>query len=138
VDQGDLAIASAAGTPYNVTAFNYDEATFTATWTLDQPIDADVLTLSLAGITDNTGNTLRGGVFATEIAILPGDGNRDGIVDRADSDEAFERSFSRASDTRVGPGFPKYSIFFDVNGSADIGALDVAAIRQRMGTTLPS
>ena len=142
VEQGDLAIASAAGTTYNVTGFSYDEATFTATWTLDQPIDADILTVSLAGVTDSTGNALLGdnktGVFATEISILPGDGNRDGIVDGADADEAFERSFSRADDTRIGPGFPKYSIFFDVDGSADIGGADVGAIRQRLGTTLPS
>ena len=150
VQQNDLEIASAAGKTYTVTAFAYDPATFTATWTLDQQVtDADVLTLTLdatspTGVTDPAGNPLRGagngGDFVQQLRILPGDTDRSGEVLENDYLEVSEKFFSSVTDERAatGPLFSKYTIFHDVDGSGVILAEDHAETRQRVGTTLPA
>ena len=151
VQQDDLEIDSLAGADYTVTAFAYDPSTFTATWTLSEPLDADVLTLRLDAtgadaITDQTGNPLRGngggpsaGDVEVELAVLPGDTDRSGEVLQNDYLDVSARFFSSVNDERAATGsqFRKYTIFHDVDGSGIILAEDNAAVRQRVGTSLP-
>lgn len=147
VQQDDLEIASAAGADYAVANFNYDPSTFTATWTLSGPIEADVVTLSLdgssaTGVTDRAGNRLKGrgaagSDFVQQLLVLPGDTDRSGEVLVGDADGVRDRFFSSVSDSRVDGGFPKYSIFYDVDGSGIILARDFSEVRRRVGTSLP-
>ena len=153
VQQDDLEIESRAGEDYAVVAFSYDEDTNTATWTLAGPIDADVLTLRLDGtgedaITDTAGNTLQGNDndggggtgrperdFVHDLAVLPGDTDRSGIVLARDYAEVKQKFFSSTTEERA--GLEKYSVFHDVDGSGIILARDFAEVRQRFFTTLP-
>jgi hypothetical protein len=112
VDQDDLTIVGNQPS-YAFSNFNYNSATFIATWTLAAPLDADQLTLILNAdgvdpIVDVTGNRLDGewtnpastddpaggvfpsgdgepgGNFTFRLNILPGDINRNGSVTGAD------------------------------------------------------
>jgi hypothetical protein len=149
VQQDDLDITGASGAAYAVSDFDYDPATFTATWTLAAPIEADVLTLRLdgtsaAGVTDAEGNLLRGnqggkggGDFVQELSVLPGDNDRSGDVSLADAERAGDRFFSSVFDIRADNALPKYTIFYDLDGSGFILAEDRGAVVQRIGSTLP-
>jgi hypothetical protein len=142
VAPGALEIDSATGEDYVVTGVVVDDATNTATFSLAEPISAaDILTLRLDGaaVTDATGNTLAGGDFAKELAVLPGDANQSGQVTAEDAEGVFARFFTSTADARVdtGPDRGKYSIFFDVDGNAQILATDFAAVQDREGDSLP-
>jgi hypothetical protein len=147
VQQDDLEIGSAAGVDYAVAGFRYDPATFTATWTLSGPIEADVVTLTLdgsspTGVTDAAGNRLRGrgpaGTdFVQQLLVLPGDTDRSGEVLVGDADGVRDRFFSSVADNRADQGRPKYSIFYDVDGSGIILARDFSEVLRRVGTRLP-
>jgi hypothetical protein len=148
VQQDDLDITGVSGT-YAVSNFVYDPATFTATWTLAAPIGADVVTLSLDGtsagaITDVDGNLLRGNQggkggsdFVQVLSVLPGDNDRSGDVSLADAERAGDRFFSSVFDLRADNALPKYTIFYDLDGSGFILARDRAEVVQRIGSTLP-
>jgi hypothetical protein len=112
VNQNDLAITGMRPS-YDVSSFSYNATTFTATWTLANPLLADHLTLALSAdgpdpVRDAVGNHLDGewtnplsaddpsgsvfpsgngqpgGDFVFTINILPGDSNRDGAVSGLD------------------------------------------------------
>ena len=111
VSQGDLALVGAySGNSYtNISGFNYDPGTFTATWTFTTAFPADQMVLTIAdAVADAAGNALDGewhnpdalvdtgtdvfpsgngvaGVdFVFRFTILPGDVNRDNVVDIVD------------------------------------------------------
>jgi hypothetical protein len=113
VGPNDLAVTGIGGTQYAIstspTAFSYDAATRTATWTLATPVVADQVTLSLAGgIADRSGNVLdgettvtpggsggtvhslpsgnsvAGGDFQLQFSVLTGDYTQDGVVNFVD------------------------------------------------------
>jgi len=117
--------------------FEYDSNTLTATWTLDGNLVWDQITLGISdrvtsidgsGRLDGewpgaagslpSGDLNNGGSLEFQLAILPGDFNRNGIVDLRDV-QAF-RSAILAS-----PGDSQYSPYldFDANGSIDMGEL---------------
>ena len=100
LDLTDLAVAVATS------GFSYNATTFTATWTLANPIPADTLNLVLHStgampVKDTNGNALdgewtnstsvypsgngtAGGDFDFAFNVLPGDANGDGIVNSQD------------------------------------------------------
>ena len=75
-----------SGSPVNVTAMSFDGATNTATFTLATPLANGnyMATLSGAGTTDLVGNPLAGGDVPLPFFVLPGDINRDGVVNALD------------------------------------------------------
>jgi titin len=154
-----LSIKSARGIPYEVTAFAYDDATDTATWTLAEPIWADLLTVALSregqeGVTDDAGNFLDGewsdgsdsfpsgddvpgGDFRASVAVLPGDVTRDGRVNVLDWVE-LRRRYGRST-ASPGPAgsLLSYTPFHDVNGDGAITVQDMLQVRRNLLRTLP-
>ena len=123
VQQDDLIITGTSQTAYGVTAFTYDPTTFVATWTLDRPIGNDVLDLRLDGtsedrITDTAGNPLKGNCQDQE------DNSGEGSVAAADQGRDFCQGLA------VLPG--------DVTQDGRVNALDLAAVRRRLGTNTAS
>ena len=110
-----------------------------ATLTLSQSVDASTLQLQIfaSGVTDVSGNALQGGDFSLPILFLPGDANRDGVVNV--SDETF--ASSQTGTLLVGGTIPTkigtWSEFADVNGSGGaIAANDLLNIKNRKGSRL--
>jgi hypothetical protein len=155
VQQDDLTITSVAGNEYHVTGFTYDPETFTATWTLDRPVPADILVLNLdgtspTGVTDLAGNLLKGNTsdgdtgggapagrdYEQALPVLPGDVNRSGSVLADDFAEVKTKFF--ASTTSDNGGRAQYDAFHDVDGSGNILANDFAEVKKRFFSRLPS
>ena len=78
VQQGNLSVTGSTGLPYGIGSFSYNPTTFTGIWTLSQMIARDTVTISLAGVA-----AMSGGV-SVRTTVLPGDTNRDGIVNFQD------------------------------------------------------
>jgi len=162
VQQDDLTITSATGQTYNVTDFRYDPQTFTATWTLDRSIGADVVGLRLdgtspTGVTDTAGNPLKGNVnnngggdtgdtggaggasqardYVDLLPVLPGDVNRSGTVLANDFSLVKSKFFSSTAEPDEYQS--RYSPFADVDGSGSILANDYSAVKSRFFTRLP-
>jgi hypothetical protein len=110
IAQGDLEVRGSGGT-LTVTGFTYDAATKTATWTLGSPVTLDKLRLVLAaaGVRDFDGEWANG----TD-AYPSGDGSIGG-------DFNFRLNVLRG----------------DATGDGTVNALDLAAVRQRLGQRLP-
>jgi hypothetical protein len=113
---------------YDVASFNYDYVTYTATWTLAQPIGADRVTVNLADTTDLVGNALSGGSSIT-IHSLPGDVDRDSDVDVVDFQSNRAAQFN-------GLGSDGYSIFQDMDTNGAINIVDWQQVQQRLGGSL--
>ena len=158
VQQDDLEITGVRNEEYDVAAFTYDPEAFVATWTLDEPLPADLVTLRLdgtseTGVTDLAGNPLKGndssggdeeggegGVprgrdYVQVLAVLPGDVNRSGSVLANDFSEVKRKFFS--STANEGEGRSRYSIFHDVDGSGIILANDFSEVKRRFFSRLP-
>ena len=137
VEQGDLLVRGANGSAYAVGGFNYDAATFTATWTLAAPVRADRLRIELpaAAVTDRLGAALGAGL-SRPVNVLPGDVNGDGTVSATD----LLLVRSRVGKSAVNPGAAPaaYTPFHDVNGDGVINASDLVLTRNRLGTALPA
>ena len=146
VQEGSLTLTGVAVPQYAFAGFTYDPATYTAVWTLSQPIAADRLQIHLASSgaaavtnvlgdpldgewTDQTsaypsGNGLAGGDFNFSFNVLPGDLNQDGIVNGQDIATAAT-------------GWLHGTSFVSTNGNAIVNAQDLAAIASHWLATLP-
>ena len=126
---------------------------FEAVWTLDAPIAADKLRLTLDGSSPNSvrdlfgttmdgdwtdtvssypsGNGVAGGDFVYRLNVLPGDLDHSGVVDSSDeqSVRAVFGSFT---------AFGNYVARNDVDGNGFIVSKDVLLTRARDGDTLPA
>lgn len=136
--------------------FRYDAATFTATWTLADPVVNDKLLItlpdtivdsrqnaldgewlnpvdssSLLGDTYPSGDGIPGGSFAFRIDVVEADLNGDGVTSILDIGTLRSSVGSSAGD-------PGYSIFNDVNGDGVVELLDALALRAAMGKALPA
>jgi len=149
VQQNDLSLRGVNVATYAFSGFSYDAGTFTATWTLADPIGPDKLSIALSDtVRDQTGNALdgewtdgvstypsgdgtAGGDFSFRFNVLPGDANQDGSVFGNDVILTRNAQFTF-------PGDPGYSIFYDVDGSGSIFGNDVINVRNRQFTFLPS
>lgn len=153
VQQDDLILAGVNKPNYSFSGFSYDAATFTAVWTLSEPLSADKLLLQLAaGGPDPirnaagsrldgdwihsssvfpSGNGISGGDFLFRLNVLPGN------VDQTDSTGVFDTIKTRNKQfTQIGD--PNYSPFYDVNGSGGINIQDTILVRNHQFTTLPA
>jgi uncharacterized delta-60 repeat protein len=153
LDQADLVVRGSAG-PIATTAFAYDAAARTGTWTLGSAVTLDKLRLVLsaagvtgldgewvnpstttpAGDTYPSGNGATGGDFNFRINVLRGDSNGDSVVNALDVADVKKRLSRRPGDGVTGGN--AYSIFADLNADGVINALDVAAVKARLGTRL--
>jgi hypothetical protein len=130
VGQGDLLVNGVNAASYGIAGFDYDYATYTATWTLANPLPNDRITFSLAGsVLDLVGNSVEGATTATLLA-LPGDVNQSGAVDHADFRENLDRQFS-------GVGTAGYSVLHDTDGNGAINIQDWHNVLLAIGDTLP-
>jgi len=130
VGQNGLLVNDVNAASYGIAGFDYDYGTYTATWTLAQPLPNDRVTVSLAGAaTDLVGNAVEGTTSGTLLA-LPGDVNLSGAVDQADFRANLDRQFG-------GIGSAGYSVFHDTDGNGAINIQDWQNVRLAMGDTLP-
>jgi hypothetical protein len=130
VDSGDLIVGGVNVPAYNIAAFDYDYRTFTATWTLAQPLASDRISLNFTSADDLAGNDLTGSGAAT-LRSLPADTDRDGDVDNVDFQSNRALQF-------IGIGSPGYSVFHDTDGNGAINVLDWQNILISRGTSIPA
>jgi VCBS repeat-containing protein len=152
VQQADLLVHGVNNATYAISGFSYNPATFTATWTLEDPLPADKVRIQLAaggadpirnaaGVrldgdwSDGTsaypsGNGKSGGDFQFRFDVLPGNVDQIGPVNIFDTIKTRNRQFTTVGDAN-------YSALYDVNGSGDINIFDTVQVRNHQFTSLP-
>ncbi len=158
VDQTDLLLTGVNVPSYDVGGtFSYDPSTFTATWTLPQPIGPDKLMLTLNGdgsdpIRDAAGNRLdgewtnpasttdtggsaypsgngvAGGDFDFRFNVLPGDATQDGTVEGYDLTTLLG-SYNKSGETWADGDF---------TGDGTVDGYDLGVLLGNYTKTLPS
>jgi hypothetical protein len=155
VEEGDLALWGVNVADYVAQvgfapgSFSYNSATFTATWTLAQPIGADKLLIDLdgdtGGVTDAAGNVLLdgewqngvstvsgnnepGGDFRFRLNVLPGDVDQSGEVDDLDA-SILGAHWHQQADATWEMG--------DFNGDGKVNDKDAAILAAHWGMQLP-
>ncbi|MCH8921949.1 MAG: metallophosphoesterase [Planctomycetes bacterium] len=157
VGQQHLSLAGVNVTSYESIAFGYDNATFTAVWTLARPLRADRLLIDLSGsVRDAAGNQLDGDwvdqssrfpsgdgqrhedePFRFRLNVLPGDTGLSldtggaGRVGREDSLDVIFRLGQGVNDTRYDPRA-------DLNADGWIDIADLREVVYRLGSRLPT
>jgi hypothetical protein len=148
VQEASLALAGLNVPQYSFSGFKYDPTTFTATWTLTNPIGADKLQIDLhstgpAAVTDTvgdpldgewtdgasvfpSGDTFAGGDFDFAFNVLPGDANQDGVVNGLDISSILSQWHSTNSP------------MLDMNGDDIINGLEISGVASRWLQTLPA
>jgi hypothetical protein len=144
-----LSLAGANVSQYEISSFRYDFDTFAATWTLQEPIGVDTLSVELAdSVRDLDGNPLDGdrstapsaypsgdgvpgGDFHFRFSVVPGDVDGSGATDMNDFAAMRTRQFNRAGD-------PDYDVLHDLDGNGLINVADWISVRNRLGSELPS
>jgi hypothetical protein len=129
---------------YAITAFDYDSSTRTATWTLQENIDSDVLWLALSDAvvdlvgnrldgewTDTTstypsGNGSAGGEFQMRINVLPGDADGDGTIGMGDLGVLGALFGGTAAGVKA-----------DFNADGIVDAADYMMLKRSLGRSLP-
>ena len=154
VTSGDLRVAGANVSRYDVVDFSYDRPSLTASWTLGQPIRSDKLLIELsAAVRDQSGLLLDGNwvdetsSFPSGNGVIDGDGNNDdafrfrfnvvagdvtsdGRVDRADLVDLIHS----LGDRSISPD----SLRHDLNGDGLLDVADLRAALSRIDSRLPS
>jgi protocatechuate 3,4-dioxygenase beta subunit len=134
----------------------YNAATFTATLLLPAHVKADKLVLHVNDtVEDLTGNNLdgewtngvttgqsgngtEGGDFNFRFNVLPGDSNRNGTL-TGPTDGVLGSDVIKVRNSQfLTTADSKYSVFDDVNGSANVSGTDVVAVRNSQFTGLPA
>ena len=148
VQQASLALTGVNVASYSFSGFSYNPITYSATWTLSNPIGDDKLQISVlssgpSAVTDKAANALdgewtngvtsfpsgngtAGGNFNFNFNVLPGDTNQDGIVNGQD----IANIASHWLQTNGLTG--------DINGDGIVNGQDVAAIASRWFNMLPA
>ena len=121
-EAGNLTLSGVNVASYAIGDPDYNSSTFTATWTLTDPIDADKLLIDLYG--DTIGD------FQFRFDVLPGDTTRDGATNLVDRDGIRDRLFVWAEEEAYGE-------LYDLNGSGRIDFLDWSVVLANRGTSLP-
>ncbi|MCX7429097.1 MAG: hypothetical protein NTW96_26165 [Planctomycetia bacterium] len=152
VQMADLSVSGVNVTAYVFSDFSYDANTYTAIWTLPDPIEKDKLLLDLdadgidpvqdlvenaldgewtnSSNTYNSGNGTAGGDFEFRFNVLPGDANASASV------TIIDPMLGNLKKGKV-PGDAGYGIRYDVDGSAEITTADCNAMYYNLGDLLP-
>jgi hypothetical protein len=137
VTREDLTVRGASVPEYRVNDFDYDPAARAATWTLERPVGADRLMLTLDGsVLSGPGEDAADYVFP--LNVLPGDAYRDGSVNAVDLAQMRRRQSTSTDHYHGSPLGITYQIFVDVTGDGRINALDLAAVKRNLNRSLPS
>ncbi|MDX2039308.1 MAG: Ig-like domain-containing protein [Isosphaeraceae bacterium] len=134
VEADDLTVEGIDVPSYATSGFAYDSITRTATWTLAQAFDTDIVSLildgdSLDGVHTPLGLLLGGGAdFLRELEVLPGDVDGNGVVDAKDVNDV----------RNVIIGILPPSVFTDLDGDGVTDATDYDLVRRRTGRRLPA
>jgi len=159
IDQSDLLLTGVNVPSYTVSSgtFTYDPSTFTATWTLPQPIGPDKLMLALnadgsdpiedaagdrldgewtnptspadtGGSTYPSGDGVAGGNFDFRFNVLPGDATQDGTVNVADMNKVLTNVNSTGMSWSQG----------DVTGDGAVDVSDLNVVLTNYNQSLPS
>jgi len=149
VQQSDLALWGVNTPEAALTGFDYDSATFTATWTLAANLTADKWLIDLSdSVEDLAGNALDGdwgtgaaalpsgdsapgGAFQFRFNVLPGNADQSGNV--LGNDVILVRNAQFQA-----PGSAGYRAAYDIDGSGSILGNDVVLVRNRQFTSLPA
>jgi hypothetical protein len=158
-DLADLKVAGRTVANYPIRSFTYDAETKVGTWTLNQSIRGDRLTLDLnadgpegvKNVSDGvyldgewmspttqlfdsfpSGNGVPGGDFKLGLSVLAGDVRGRGTVDGLALLQVRRRM------SIVKPLASLYSPFFDVNGDGTINSTDLAWVRRQQSQSLPA
>jgi hypothetical protein len=128
VQAGDLTLTGVNVANYAFGAFNYNTATFTATWTRTAPIGIDRLRLTLDGMTANgvkdaTAGNLLGTDVVRRFGVLPGDLDGDGIVTQLEANTVRRNIGRRYPAPRTA----------DVNGDGLVTRTDYFIARANLG-----
>jgi subtilisin family serine protease len=132
VHSGDLQVRSLSGAAVQFTAFGYDPATRTATWTLAEPLATNKYLVqfnSPAGPIDL--HTGFGDATQLRLSVVPGDVTRDGSVGLRDLVALRNRTGAFATDAAFDP-------VYDLDGSGAIDNSDLTALARRMFTRAPA
>ena len=130
VAAGDLIVTGVNRAQYTVADFDYEAASFTATWTLDAVVRADRLTLRLTDAVVDAGGAPLAGNLPLEVNVLPGDVDGSGQVSRADVVSMLTR-------LNTAVGTPRYDVRYDVNVDGLINLADLRGVLVRFPSTLP-
>ena len=132
VHSDDLQVRSLSGAAVQSTAFGYDPATRTATWTLAEPLVLDKYLIQFnsaagpidlhAGFADST---------QLRLSVLPGDVTGDGSVGVRDLVALRNRTGAFATDAAFDP-------VYDLDGSGVIDGADLTALVRFMFTRAPA
>jgi hypothetical protein len=133
VEQGGLRVLGTAVPAYAVSAFAYDAATYTTTWTLAAPLRLDRVQLALAGVTDLTGAVPVADV-TLPLNVVPGDADGNGRVDAFDTLAVRAKQGTGVATTTTSPS--SYPAFHGVDGNGRIDAFDTLGVRAKQGTNL--
>jgi hypothetical protein len=150
VQQADLSVRGVGVANYATSAFSYDPATFTATWTLAQMVGRDKLRLDLdadaatGGVTDGTrlldgewadggdafpsGDGTAGGDFRLRLNVAPGDADGTATVNVTDLG-LLSTNFNRS------PRSPRQG---DFNGDARVDVTDLGVLATNFNRSLPA
>ena len=152
VQQADLVVHGINHESYATNGFAYDAVTFTATWTLTDPLPADKVLIQLiadgadpirnaAGVRLDgdwsngdgafpSGNGRSGGDFLLRMNVLPGNVDQTGPVNIFDTIKTRNRQFTSV-------GHANYDVRHDINGNGDINIFDTVQVRNNQFTSLP-
>ena len=142
----DFAVIDRNGVGYFAAGVVYDPATFTATWTLANPLSLQTMTLAVADtVTDIANNRLdgewtdtvsvypsgdgaAGGAFLFGVNVLPGDADQSGAVDAGDY-ISLKRNFGRPSGATFAEG--------NFDGDVDVDWYDLQIIMANFSNVVP-
>lgn len=130
--------------PLAANGFQYNASTFTATWTFASPLGADKYAIRLGDSITNTmglaldgegasrtGNGTAGGDFVFQFAVIPGDGNGDGVTNMHDGLGLRQRMFAD-------PARADYLTRYDFDGSGVINIQDGLEFRDKLFSEVPT
>lgn len=129
--QVDLIVNGSDVAEYFLGGFDYDAATFTATWTLQQSIGVDKILVDVQStVKDIAGNAMNEDL-ERRFNVAPGDTDRSGGVTDSDLDVI-------ASVLGQSVGGTGYSVDSDTDGSGAIDISDFTAAKLHLDITLPT
>jgi len=151
ISQEDLSLAGVTFSSYPFTGFEYDPATFTATWTLGQALRVDKLLVDLSEqVEDAQGNRVDGNWsdgassypsgngerdtddrFLFRIDVVSGDLDGNGTVNGAD----LSRMVPKLGTTTT---MSAYDVRYDLNGDGRVTMADLRGMLRRLGGNLPA
>ncbi len=132
VSKSDLTLTGVSIPLYSLKGFQYNPATYEATWTLPTALGIDQLMIALDGTSPSGVHTATSDIalqsnLGLGFSVLPGDVDGDGVVTVLDAVDVLNEIAANQ----------QYSVWDDVVGDGVVDMNDYLAVRTRIGTKLP-